>query len=221
MIAHAASPLRIVLLGPPASGKGTQGARLASHFGLGYLSTGALLRAEMETESALGKLARPILARGGYLPDDLMSPLIASWLACQPGGWVLDGFPRSIGQAEFLDEWLAENGSSLDAVISFEAPFPELLQRVRQRVECPECRWSGKRDPLSGSADCPECDVPAAPRADDTEANFRNRYEEFVSSVLPVISYYRDRNRLRTCDGSPPPELVASHLLQLFQECPA
>lgn len=175
----------------------------------------------MEAGSALGKLAQPILARGGYLPDHLMCPLIAGWLAGQPGGWVLDGFPRSVGQAQFLDDMLTGNGTSLDAVISLEAPFEELLQRIRQRVECPECRWSGTRDPGSGSADCPECDGPAAPRGDDTEANFRNRYDEFLSCVLPVISYYSDRSRLWVCDGSPPAELVASHLLQLFQECPA
>ena len=177
------------------------------------------MRAEMETGSALGNLARPILARGGYLPDGLMCPLIAGWLASQPGGWVLDGFPRSIGQVQFLDDFLAERGHALDAVIALEAPFEELLQRIRQRVECPECRWSGKRDSVSGDADCPECELPAVPRADDTETNFRNRYDEFVNSVLPVTSYYQNRGCLVSCDGGPPPEVVTSHLLQLFQEC--
>ena len=94
-MASAARPLRVVLLGPPASGKGTQGRRLAASLGLGYLSTGALLREHVENGTELGKQAEPILARGEYLPDDLMCPILADWLARQNGGWVLDGFPRS------------------------------------------------------------------------------------------------------------------------------
>ena len=95
----AASPLRIVLLGPPASGKGTQGRRLAATLGLGYLSTGALLREQVENKTPLGNLAEPILARGEYLPDDLMCRILGDWLERQSGGWVLDGFPRSLPQA--------------------------------------------------------------------------------------------------------------------------
>ena len=102
--------MRIVLLGPPASGKGTQGRRLSASLGLAYLSTGALLRENVAEHTPLGLAAAPILARGEYLPDDLMNPLLADWLDKNDtlSGWVLDGFPRSLPQALFLDRWLAE-----------------------------------------------------------------------------------------------------------------
>ncbi len=109
-------------MGPPASGKGTQGRRLAASLGLGYLSTGALLREQMEEGTALGKQAEPILARGEYLPDHLMCPILADWLSRQTGGWVLDGFPRSLPQAVFLDNWLARSDLKLDVAVSLEVP---------------------------------------------------------------------------------------------------
>ena len=125
--------MRIVILGPPAYGKGTQGCRLAASLGLGYLSTGALLRENIEESTPLGLTAEPIHARGCYLPDDLMCPILADWLGKNDSGkaWVLDGFPRSLPQAEFLDGWLSENGAALDAAVALEAPFDELLRRTR------------------------------------------------------------------------------------------
>ena len=131
-----ARPLRIVLLGPPASGKGTQGRRLAASLGLGYLSTGALLREQMEQKTALGELAVPILDRGEYLPDDLMCRILADWYSRQTGGWVLDGFPRSLPQALFLDELLSRDDLKLDGALCLEVPYRELLRRIQERVEC-------------------------------------------------------------------------------------
>lgn len=220
MIAPAAKPLRVVLLGPPASGKGTQGRRLAASLGLGYLSTGALLREQMEAGTELGKQAEPILARGGYLTDELMCPILADWLSRQSGGWVLDGFPRSLPQAVFLDDWLAGRGLKLDAAVSLEAPFTELLCRTRNRVECPECRWSGQRQQLTAGDKCPVCGQPAARRADDGEENFRSRYAEFVSLARPVIEHYRQLDLLSPCDATAPQDEVAARLLQLFCGCP-
>ncbi len=221
MIASTASPLRVVVLGPPASGKGTQGRRLAERFGLGYLSTGALLREEMKNGSELGNQAEPILARGGYLPDELMCPLLADWLGRQTGGWVLDGFPRSLPQAEFLDRWLADHGMTLDAAVALDVPFETLLERMRDRVECRECRWSGGQAELPPDGCCPKCGGPAGPRADDTEANFRNRHDEFSTLVLPVIERYRQRGVLFPCDATAPQDVVAERLAAPFQKCPA
>jgi len=214
--APAASPLRIVLLGPPASGKGTQGRRLASALGLGYLSTGALLREQVENATALGKLAEPILARGEYLPDELMCRILADWLERQPGGWVLDGFPRSLPQAEFLDTWLAGHGMKPDAALLLEVPYQDLLSRIRSRVECPECRWSGQRDQLAAGDLCPVCATPAAPRADDSEENFAKRHQEFERLTKPVITYYQNTGLLKTCDATAPQEEVAAKLHHLL-----
>jgi adenylate kinase len=209
-------PLRIVLLGPPASGKGTQGRRLAAGLSLGYLSTGALLREQMEAGTDLGKQAEPILARGGYLPDELMFPILGDWLSRQTGGWVLDGFPRSLPQALFLDGWLAKRDVKISAAVSLEVPFDQLMTRIRDRVECPECRWSGQRQELTAREKCPVCGGAAGPRADDGEENFRSRHAEFVSLTLPVIEHYRPLNLLCPCDATAPQDEVAARLLRLF-----
>jgi len=215
-MASAALPLRIVLLGPPASGKGTQGRRLAESLGLGYLSTGALLRENVENHTTLGQQAKPILDRGEYLPDELMCPILADWLSRQTGGWVLDGFPRSLPQAVFLDAWLGKNGLKLDAAVSLEVPFDQLLVRIHDRVECPECRWTGNRAQLSTGTLCPVCDSPAGSRADDGEENFRSRHSEFVSLTQPAIDHYRKVNMLRTCDATAPQDEVAASMLAQF-----
>lgn len=196
--------MRIVLLGPPASGKGTQGRRLSASLGLAYLSTGALLRENVADRTPLGLAAAPILARGEYLPDDLMCPILADWLVKHDSGpgWVLDGFPRRMPQAEFLDQWLAENGVKLDAAVALEAPFDELLRRTRERVECPGCRWSGQRPELSEGDLCPKCGHPAAARDDDHEENFRSRHTEFTDLTVPVIDFYQTSGRLISVPAS-------------------
>ncbi|RYD23555.1 MAG: adenylate kinase [Verrucomicrobiaceae bacterium] len=221
MSSAAAKPLRVVVLGPPASGKGTQGRRLAAGLGLGYLSTGALLREHMEEGTELGEKARPILARGEYLPDELMLPILADWLSRQEGGWVLDGFPRSLPQAVFLDARLAERGLTIDRAISLEVPFPHLLARIKDRVECPECRWTGQKTQLVSDSSCPVCDSTAGPRADDSEENFRSRHAEFTHLTQPVIGYYRETGVLSPCDATAPQDEVAARLFELFSNGPS
>lgn len=167
----------------------------------------------MEQGTQLGKEAEPILARGGYLPDELMLPVLAVWLAHQKGGWVLDGFPRSLPQAKFLDASLAVNGLELDVVISLEAPFSVLLARIQDRVECQDCRWTGQRAQLVHEDTCPLCDGTASSRADDSEENFRNRYSEFATLTQPVIDHYRQLGLLCPCDATAPQDDVADRLL--------
>jgi len=190
--------MRLVLLGPPASGKGTQGRRLADRFGSNYLSTGALLREAVENRTRLGLAAEPVLARGGYLPDDLISPILGEWLDRHKNGpgWVIDGFPRTLTQAKFLEKWLGDRGAELDAAISLEAPFDELVSRTGDRVECPDCRWTGQRGELSDHGKCPECSGPAEARADDDEGNFRCRHSQFIENTIPAIDFYRETGRL-------------------------
>jgi len=208
---------RLALLGPPASGKGTQGRRLAEDFKLAYLSTGALLRSAVEQGTPLGLQAAPILARGEFLPDDLMCSIMADWLENQKGGWVLDGFPRSMGQADFLENWLSQRNQQLDAAILLEVPVTELLERLGNRIECPECRWSGRRQELNGADRCPECGGVPAPRADDTPANFRSRFTEYEENTLPVVSRYEQEGLLRRFDATRDPEEVAKRLIELVR----
>jgi adenylate kinase len=186
---------------------------LAATLGLGYLSTGALLREQVETDTPLGKLAEPILARGQYLPDDLMCRILGDWLERQSGGWVLDGFPRSLPQAEFLDGWLASHGRKLDAAILLEVPYEDLVSRIRHRIECPECRWTGQKQ---ADDDCPVCATPAIPRSDDNLENFAKRHQEFIRLTSPVIGHYQERNLLKRCSATASQEEVAAKLLQLL-----
>ena len=206
---------RLVLLGPPASGKGTQGRRLAERLGLAYVSTGALLRSAVEEGSPLGREAAPILARHEYLPDPLMCSIMGDWLARQAGGWVLDGFPRSVAQMEYLAGWLADHGQPLDTAILLEVSEDELLSRIRNRVECPHCRWSGRVDQLAAAL-CPQCAGPAGPREDDTEAGFRARLAEYHEHTLPVIALYESAGLLRRFDAASDAEGAEQRLLELI-----
>lgn len=204
------------MLGPSAAGKGTQGRRLAAAFNVEYLSTGAMLREEMARGTRLGEFARPILARGGYLPDDLMCRVVESWLEKHPGGWVLDGFPRSVPQLEWLEETLAARGGRLDAAVSIEVPVECLLERIRARVECPACRWSGDRR-ATENGKCPACGAETRQRADDTEENFRQRILEFERLTEPVIARYAELGILVSIDGTSTPDQVGERIHSRFK----
>jgi len=205
---------RIVLLGPPASGKGTQGRRLAETLGLGYLSTGSLLRHHVAEKTELGIQAKPILARGEYLPDELMQPILEDWLIDQEDrGWVLDGFPRSRPQAVWLGQWLIDHHAPLNAAICLEVPYEELLARVLDRVECPSCRWSGNTDDLGENQICPECGSTAGRRSDDTEENLARRYREYTDITGPAIDWYREQGTLDVIDATAPQNEVAATIL--------
>lgn len=207
------NPIRVVLLGPPASGKGTQGRRVAEAFDLSYLSTGALLREHVENRTPLGWKAKPILDRGEYLPDGLMCDVIAEWLESQSDGWVLDGFPRSLPQAEFLHRWLDNDGGSGHKALFLDVPFSELLDRIKSRVECPDCRWSGQRSQLDHDGRCPKCGGPASGRDDDDEGNFRSRYRQFEEITLPAVDYYRKQGGLVAVDATRAKDDVASEII--------
>lgn len=207
---------RVVLLGPPASGKGTQGKRLASSLGLAYLSTGALLREAVENKTELGLKAKPILDRGGYLPDELMCPILGEWLSRQHGGWLLDGFPRSLPQADYLEGWLLDHGQGLDRVVALDVPMEELLRRISGRVECPDCRWSGQLIQTGLGKTCPVCHAVVAPREDDEESNFRSRYDAYMSHAFPLISYYEKKGVLSHMDATASQDEVAHSILNLF-----
>lgn len=208
--------MRVVLLGPPASGKGTQGRALARHTQQTYLSTGALLREAVENQTEIGQTAEPILQRGEYVSDPLMCSILADWLQRNDSekGWVLDGFPRTMPQAQFLDNWLGERQLRLHAAISLDVPFEELLSRVSGRVECPVCRWSGQRSDLTRSNRCPQCDGPAHSRKDDDPENFRSRYQEYERFTVPVVTYYREEGILIKVSASAPKPAVTKEILR-------
>ncbi|HEX5176898.1 MAG TPA: nucleoside monophosphate kinase, partial [Chthoniobacteraceae bacterium] len=150
---------RIVLLGPPASGKGTQAEMLRNAYQLPIVSTGAILREEQRLGTQLGKEAAAITRTGGLLPDATILSLIRAWLAAHNSEFVFDGFPRTVNQARSLDALLAERGTPLELVIALEADLPTLQERVTRRLVCTQCRAvvSTGLHVDDVSAPCPVC----------------------------------------------------------------
>lgn len=202
-------PLHLILLGPPASGKGTQGRRLAEREDLAYLSTGALLREVLKVGGPIADEVRPILAVGGYVSDSLMCDILEGWLSEHQSGWVLDGFPRTVAQDDFLKSWLSSKGAAVDAAIALDVPKSELIQRIEQRVECPACRWSGQTNQLGNGVDCPSCGGKAARRDDDSLENFMHRYDEYALHTVPVIERYRESGMLASVNATHPIDVVS------------
>ena len=165
--------------------------------------------------------AAPILAKGEYLPDDLMCSIMGEWLAHQSGGWVLDGFPRSTAQADFLASWLGRQDQKLDAAILLEVPLDELLVRIGNRIECPECRWSGRRQELNRADRCPECGGVTGPRADYTPANFRSRLAEYEEHTHPVIARYEKDGLLHRFDATRDVDEVEKRLVECIRSLEA
>lgn len=208
--------MRLVMIGPPASGKGTQARGLAKTLGLRYLSTGALLREHMAKGTPIGEMARPILDRGGYLPDSCMCEMVGEWLEGAGSRWILDGFPRSLTQGEFLQQWLESRSEQLDAAVYLEADLEDLKQRIEDRVECPACRWSGGGVELSDGR-CPDCGALPETRQDDTVENFLSRHQAYIVSASPMVDHYRTRNALCACDATKPRDEVTAQLLAALQ----
>lgn len=202
-------PLHLILLGPPASGKGTQGRRVADREGLAYLSTGALLREVLRNGGRIADEVRPILATGGYVSDSLMCDILEDWLLRHQGGWVLDGFPRTLAQDDFLKHWLSAHGHGVDGALVLEVPKSELIQRIQERVECPVCRWSGQTNQLGDDFQCPSCGARAARREDDSLENFLHRYEEYTEHTVPVIERYRGSGSLAPVNATQPIDVVS------------
>lgn len=191
---------RLVLLGPPACGKGTQGRRLAAEYGLGYFSTGKQLRREVEEGTALGKEADQYLSRAEYVPDELVLAIVSDWVSKQKGGWILDGFPRTVKQAEELDAFPAESIGSLRALL-IDVDRDVLAQRVSQRCECGYCSWTGTSEEVKETASCPSCGGALIRRRDDEPEAFRKRMDVYEELTLPVMEHYSSSGRLLSVSG--------------------
>jgi adenylate kinase len=182
--------MRIVLLGPPGAGKGTQAARVACRFGTPHIATGDIFRANVAQGTELGRAAQEFMDRGDLVPDDVVIAMVMERLAegdCD-GGFVLDGFPRTVNQAEALDRQLVDLGAPLQAVLCFEAAEEELLRRLAGRAA-------------------------AQHRADDAEQTIRHRLEVFAIKTRPLIDYYAHRGLLITVDAIGPIEVVTKRIL--------
>jgi adenylate kinase len=198
--------MRLILLGPPGAGKGTQAEHLRDTYRLAHLSTGDMLREAVTAGSELGRKARSIMERGDLVPDELMIELVAERVDrpdCA-GGFILDGFPRTVAQAEALDRLLAEREAGLDAVIELQVDDDALVERVSGRFTCASC-GAGYHDRFKRPKVEGVCDVCGGKefkrRADDNAETVRARLEAYHRQTAPLLPYYDERGVLRRVDG--------------------
>jgi adenylate kinase len=197
--------VRLIFLGPPGAGKGTQARALAQEWGVPQIATGEMLREAVAAGTPLGREARRIMDTGALVPDDVIVGLIAERLR-QPDaarGFILDGFPRTIGQAEALDRLLKDLGQALDAVVYFEVAEPELLRRLTGRRLCRQCQTAFHlvSAPPNRDGVCDRCGGELYQREDDSEATVRKRLDVYGRQTSLLLDYYRTRGLLTPVNG--------------------
>ena len=200
---------KIVLLGPPGAGKGTQAKLLAVKNGLVHLSTGDILRDEVSRDTELGKLARGYMNRGDLVPDELIIDMIKGRLD-ESAGFILDGFPRTVGQAEALQKIVA-----LDVAINIALARDEVIRRLSSRRVCRECGkiYNLLYNPPKVEGICDACGGELFQRDDDKREVIENRYDVYMDATAPLIDFYRDRGLLQDVDGSQPTDKVSEEIL--------
>ncbi len=210
--------MRVVFLGPPGAGKGTQGRALAREWGVPHVATGDMLREAVAAGTPLGRQARERMDRGALVPDDVMVGLVGERLG-QPDaqrGFILDGFPRTLAQAEALERILKDVDRPLDRAVYFDVPEPELVRRLTGRRVCGSCQATYHLDsaPPRQPDVCDRCGGRLWQREDDSEATVRTRLRVYAEQTAPLLDYYRARGLLATVRGEGPIEEVRAAVRQ-------
>jgi adenylate kinase len=200
-----AEGVRIILVGPPGCGKGTQAKMIEEHYNIPQLSTGDMLRAAVREGTEVGTKAKGYMDRGGLVPDDIIVEVMRNRIQkddCD-SGYILDGFPRTLGQAEALDRMLAEMNQPLTTVIAIAVPDEEVVRRLSGRRQCKNCGTGfhiafnkPKKDGI-----CDKCGGELYQRDDDNEQTIRSRLKVYYEQTSPLLDYYRERNLLNEVDG--------------------
>ena len=215
---------RALIMGPPGAGKGTQAERVAENFNMTHLSSGDIFRAEKESDSPLGRQVSEVMARGELVSDELVVQVMLKAISEVDGGLLLDGFPRTLPQAESLDKALGDHGIGIDAVILIKANDNIIVERITGRRYCPRCGkgFHVKFMPSARDEYCDECDgnVKLVQRDDDTESVVRQRLKAYYDQTEPVVEYYRQSDNVKVLeiDGMRTPDEVSLSISKSLSE---
>jgi adenylate kinase len=213
--------LNLILLGPPGSGKGTQGKRLEEDFRLPYYATGDILRAAVKEGTDVGKQAKESMDRGDLVPDDVIIGVIAERVQGDEAadGFILDGFPRTVPQAEALDQRMEELGREMTAAILIEVSEGEIVRRLSGRRTCeenPTHIYHVEFDPPKKEGVCDEDGAKLIVRDDDEPEVIKNRLQQYREKTEPLVQYFEDRGILARVDGEQPPDAVEERIHALL-----
>jgi len=214
--------LKLILLGPPGAGKGTQCKRISEKYRLTHLSSGDILRAERAAGSDLGQKAQAYMDAGALVPDDLIIDMMIKAIKQASGaGWLLDGFPRTLAQAEGLDEALKKADERIDAVLDLQVPDSAILERMTGRRSCPTCGgvYHVKYNPPRQDGVCDNDQTPLVQRKDDTPEVVSNRLKTYHEQTEAVVGYYRrNGGRVLEIDADKPIDQVTGEILEALEK---
>ena len=214
--------MRLILLGAPGVGKGTQAQRLATEEGIPQISTGEILRDAIKRGTPLGIQAKSFMEAGHLVPDDVVIGIIRDRLSRSDGadGFILDGFPRTVAQAQALDRMLLDSGAGgIDYVVNFEAPNQEIISRLSGRRTCPDCQavYHVEHAPPRQEGRCDKCGAALVQRTDDKPDTIAARLKVYDQQTSPLVDYYRERGLLRQLDATAPIDSVYRNFRSLVQ----
>jgi adenylate kinase len=213
--------VRLVLVGPPGAGKGTQAQFIASHFAVPTISTGDIFRANVSQGTDLGLEAKKYMDAGDLVPDEVTIGMVTDRLSHEDAteGFLLDGFPRTVHQAEVLDDLLAGKAAALDVVLELVVDDDEVVRRLSGRRTCRRCGhvWHLDFDPPAADGECDRCGGELFQRDDDSEDTIRHRLEVYADQTSPLIGYYGDRGLLRGVDAAGPVEDVTERAINALR----
>lgn len=215
----------LIFLGPPACGKGTQTAKLSEHLGLPHVDTGSLLRAEIKNETENGKIAKSYIDKGQLVPVSLVANIIKNRLAQEDckNGYILDGYPRSVEQADLLEEINADIDGSVEAQIKaiyFDLNQDILISRIVNRRSCPKCGeiYNIKFKPTKVEGICDKCGAKLTQRKDDNEETAKARFDTYFKETAPLIDYYKNKGVLKSIDAEGSIDEVWERLLKVVND---
>jgi|UniRef100_A0A7V3RES2 adenylate kinase len=213
--------MNIIFIGPPGAGKGTQAQFVSKKFGIPHISTGEMLRAQMESGTALGNKVKDVINAGKLVDDELMNEIVKERLSQKDAqkGFILDGFPRTLNQSKALDKILESMGKKVEYAIYVKVPESVIIERLSARRLCPKCgrNYNMITDPPKEDETCDVCHVHLITREDDRPETIKKRYEVYLSLTEPVIGYYEIKGTLFNIDGTLPVETIEKNIQKVIK----